>query len=79
MNRRGSEQANTPAFAHLPTHKHMYIALAFPEPEGSGLGPLDLAIISRAVSFDLPLMSVLGSFHLKQSQIHFLSSSPLAR
>lgn len=37
---------------------------AFPEPQSSGLGTLDLVIISRAVSFDLLLMSVLGSSHL---------------
>lgn len=37
---------------------------AFPQPQSSGTGTLDLVIISRAVSFDLLLMSVLGSSHL---------------
>ena len=58
----------------IPTHMHMHMYMykltkqekssAFPEAQSSGMGTLDLVIISRAVSFDLLLMSVLGSSHL---------------
>lgn len=55
-------------FTQKPTHTHTYKLTrkgsAFPEPQSGGLGTLDLVIISRAVSFDLLLMSVLGSSHL---------------
>lgn len=54
---------HTYTHAHVQTHKARKSSV-FPEPQSSGMGTLDLVIISRAVSFDLLLMSVLGSSHL---------------
>ena len=58
---------NTHTYAHAHVHVQTHKARknsAFPKAQSSGMGTLDLVIISRAVSFDLLLMSVLGSSHL---------------
>lgn len=55
---------NSNTYTHARMHKITRKGSAFPEPQSSGPGTLDLVIISRAVSFDLLLMSVLGSSHL---------------
>lgn len=57
-------RTNTHTYTHTHKYKHTRKGSAFPGPQSCGLGTLDLVIISREVSFDLLLMSVLELSHL---------------
>lgn len=61
---------HTLLYTQIPTHTGMHMhrhrrkSSAFPGSQSSGLGTLDLVIISREVSFDLLFMSILELSHL---------------